>query len=164
MQTSRILNCTMQRFVRRLRGRKGEAGAALLELALTVPILAALLLGAAEFTQVEYANIEVSNAALAGVQYGAQDPIEAADTTGIGVAAQDDAPNITLGTTTVTQSCVCSNANGTVVTCGPTDCPGANSETILTVQTQATVTPLIHLPGLPSTYTVQGQAVQKVLQ
>jgi Flp pilus assembly protein TadG len=139
-------------------------GGALVELALGLPILLALLLGAVEFAQVEYASIEVSNAALAGVQYGGQGPITAADTTGIGNAAAADAPNVKLGTTTATQSCVCSNANGTVVTCGPTDCPGANSETILTVQTQATVSPVVRVPGLPATYTVHGQAIQKVVQ
>jgi Flp pilus assembly protein TadG len=160
MQTSRTLNRTAQRSTR----MKSEAGAAIVELALTMPVLVVLLLGAAEFAQLEHASIEVSNAALAGVQYGSQDPVTAADTTGIGTAAQNDAGNITLGTTTATQSCVCSNANGTTVTCGPTDCPGANSETILTVQTQATISPLVHLPGLPTSYTVHGQAIQKVLQ
>jgi Flp pilus assembly protein TadG len=142
---------------------KSEAGAAMVELALTMPVLVVLLVGAAEFAQVEHASIEVSNAALAGVQYGTQDPVTAADTTGIGTAAQNDAGNITLGTTTVSQSCVCSSG-GSTVTCGPTDCPGSNSETILTVQTQATISPLVHLPGLPTSYTVYGQAIQKVLQ
>jgi Flp pilus assembly protein TadG len=165
MQTSKSVNCEKQSLIVRLCSRiRGDKGSALVELALTVPLVTLLLVGAAEFAQVEYASIEVADAALAGVQYGALDPINAGDTTGISTAAQDDAPNITLGTTTATQTCVCSNANGTTVTCGATDCPSGTSETILTVSTQATITPLVELPGLPTTYAVHGQAAQKVLQ
>jgi Flp pilus assembly protein TadG len=163
MQTSRNPNGHKQSAIPHLKCRIGEEkGGALLELALTVPLLALLLVGAAEFARVEYAGIEVSNAAMAAAQYGAQDATTAADTTGIGTAAQNDAPNITLGTTTATTSCICSN--GTASTCQPTDCPGSNIETILTVQTQTTFDPLIHLPGLPTTYTLFGQAIQKVLE
>lgn len=139
-----------------------ERGGALIELAITVPILVLLLVGAAEFARVEYAGIEVSNAAMAGVQYGGQDATTAADTTGIQTAASNDAPDITLGTTNVSSSCICSD--GSASTCLPTDCSGSNIETILTVQTQASFDPLIHLPGIPSTFTLHGQAVQKVLQ
>ena len=163
MRTSRILNCDKQHSILRLCGRtKEEKGGALIELALTVPILVLILLGAAEFARVEYAGIEVSNAAMAGVQYGGQDAATAADITGIQTAASNDAPNITLGTTTVSHSCICSD--GSASTCLATDCSGSNIETILTVQTQATFDPLIHLPGLPTTYTLQGQAIQKVLE
>jgi len=34
----------------------------------------------------------------------------------------------------------------------------------MTVQTQATVDPGFHLVGFPTSYTLYGQAVQKVLQ
>jgi hypothetical protein len=45
-----------------------------------------------------------------------------------------------------------------------TDCKSSNIETILTVQTQASFTPAIRLPGLPTSFTLHGHAVQKVLQ
>jgi Flp pilus assembly protein TadG len=161
MHTSKNVNCEKQSLIARLCSRiRGDKGNALLELALSVPILVLLLLGAVEFAQVEYASIEVSNAALAGVQYGAQDATTAADTTGIGNAAAADAPNITLSPTTATQACICSN--GSASNCTATACPGSNPETILTVTTQATINPIVHVPGLPATYTVQGQAIQKV--
>ena len=133
-----------------------------MELALTMPLMILLLCGAAELGMVTYASIEVSNAARAGVAYGAQNPNSAGDTTGIQTAAAADAPDLTLGTTTVTTSCICSN--GSALTCQPTDCSGSNIETILTVQTQASFDPHVHLPALPTTYTLHGQAVQKVLQ
>jgi Flp pilus assembly protein TadG len=144
----------------RRKNYQSEKGGALVELALTLPVLLAMLVGAVEFTLVERAAIEVSNAAMAGVQYGTQEPTTAADVTGIGTTAQSDAPDITLLPTTATESCICSD--GSASTCLPTDCSGSNIETILTVTTSTTVTPLIHLPGLPSSYTLTGQAIQKV--
>lgn len=152
-----------QRTVCRLFVRAGdEKGQALIELALSLPILFVILIGGAEFARATYASIEVSDAALAGVKYGAQSPTAAGDTTGIQTAASNDAQDITLDTTNVSKACVCSN--GSASTCSPTDCSGSNIETILTVQTQTTFDPGIHLPGFATTYTLSGQAVQKVLQ
>lgn len=59
-------------------------------------------------------------------------------------------------------SCICSD--GSASTCLRTDCPTSHIEEILSVQTQTTFDPLIHLPGLPMTFTLHGQAIQKVLQ
>ncbi len=149
----------------RIRKRvKEEKGQALVELALTLPALVLLLVAAAEFARVSYASIEVSNAAMAAVQYGAQTANTAGDTVGIQAVAQSDALDLTSGvlTATATKSCICSN--GSASTCLSTDCSGAYIETILTVKTQATIDPLIHLPGIPNTFTLRGQAVQKVLQ
>lgn len=141
---------------------KCEAGNALVEFALTLPVLVALILGAVEMGWVTFASIEVTNAARAGASYGCQNSTSAADTTGIQNTAALDAPDIPLGTTSVSKSCMCSD--GSASTCQPTDCSGSNIETILTVNTQATVTPLFHVPGLPTTFTLQGHAVEKVLQ
>jgi Flp pilus assembly protein TadG len=144
------------------RRMRQELGQALIETAVTLPVLLMVLVGALEIGRAAYASIEVSNAALAGVQYGAQNATTAADTSGIQTAASNDAQDITLGTTTVSHSCICSNGNAS--TCQPTDCPGSNIETILTVQTQATFDPGFHLPGISGTFALNGQAKQKVLQ
>src|ERR1700734_3835484 len=71
------------------------AGGAIVELALVLPIFSALLLGSAEFARLEYASIEVSNAARAGVAYGSQSSATASDFTGMQTAATNDGPNIT---------------------------------------------------------------------
>ncbi len=163
MYNSRNRNCSRWSFIPRLLGRaRNEKGQALVELALSFPILIMIFVGAAEFARVVYASIEVSNAAMAGVSYGAQSPTTAGDTTGIQNAVANDAQDIALGTTAVSKSCICSN--GGASTCLSTDCSGSNIETILTVQTQATIDPGVHLPGFATTYTLHGQAVQKVLQ
>jgi Flp pilus assembly protein TadG len=142
--------------------RGSEARQALVEFALVMPLLTLLLIGAAELARVVYAAIEVSNAAKAAVQYGAQNVGPAADTAGMTTAAQNEAYDLTGVTVTLgPASCICSD--GAASTCQSTDCSGSHIEAILTVNTQATFDPLIHLPGLPTTFTLHGYAVQKVL-
>lgn len=144
-----------------LRKLKMERGQALIELAVAAPVLAMLLFGSMEIAKVIYASVEVSDAALAGVQYGTRNPIAAGDPSGIQNAAAADAPDLAL---IANSSLACTCSDGSASTCQPTDCPYSNIETVLTVQTQSTVNPLFHLPGLPDTFTVRGQAIQKVLQ
>jgi Flp pilus assembly protein TadG len=105
---------------------RDEGGGALVETALTLPLLVMMIAGAAEFSRVAYASLEVVSAAKAGVSYGAQ-----------------------TGGTTGALNQACSNSH---------------LEQTLTVVTQATIDPLIHLPGLPTTYTINGQASQLCLQ
>jgi len=163
MRTSRTL-LRNRRPSLRLFGRvvKEDKGQALVETALSFTLLLLLLVGAVEFARLFYASIEVSNAALAGVQYGVQSAATAGDTAGIQTAAANDAQNIALGTTTTSLSCICSN--GGASTCLPTDCSGSNIETILTVNTQASFNPGFHLPLFPTSFSLHGQAVEKVLQ
>lgn len=163
MQTSITRNRNKRRSTPPLKSNmKADGGQSLVELALTMPILIALLVGAVEFGRMAFAGIEVQNAALAGVKYGAQDTTTAADTTGIQSAASADAPDITLGTPTVSISCIC--ADGSASTCVSTDCTTSAIEKIVTVQTQASFTPLIHMLGVSGTFTLHGRAVQKVLE
>ena len=152
----------MERLWSVIRLTRGEHGGALIEAALTLPILFLLLLGATQFALVEYEAIEVRNAANAGAQYGTSSPALARDTTGIQLAARMDAANISMGTPQVSISCICSN--GAASTCANTDCSSSHIEQILTVQTQATYTPPFRWPGMPTTFTLTGVAVRKVLQ
>lgn len=137
-----------------------EGGQALVELALTWILFSVLLVGGAEFARLVYASIEVSNAAKAAVAYGARSVATAADATGMKTAASDEAANVTLDPTTVSTSYTCSDGS----TPTGTTCSTGALETILTVNTQATVDPIFHVPGLPTSYTITGQAVQKVMQ
>jgi Flp pilus assembly protein TadG len=145
-----------------------ESGQALVETAVAVVLLSTVLIGAAELARVAYAAIEVSNAARAGAQYGAQNGEDAGDTTkdgtagGIQNAAATDAGNLTNLTTTSSYTCACSD--GSASTCQPTDCANSHIEQTLTVNTQATIDPIIHLPGLPRTYTLKGRAIEKCVQ
>lgn len=142
--------------------RDSEVGGSLVETALTAPLLLTLVLGSVEFSRVAYAAIEVSSAARAGVSYGAQNGGTATDTSGITWAATHDGANVPLTVSSVSLGYICSD--GTASTGLNTDCANSNIEETVTVQTQASIAPIIHLPGLPTTYTLQGKAVQKCLQ
>ncbi len=140
-----------------------EGGQALVELALVMPIFVLLLIGAAEFARLAYASIEVSNAARAGIQYGAQNRITAMDISGMAQAAANDGSNITSLQATASNFCVCSN--GTSITCAnaAANCTARILEYVQ-VNTSAVVNPLFYCPGLPKTFTLQGQATMRVEQ
>ncbi len=141
---------------------RNETGGAIIETALTVPMLVTLLLGAVEFARVAYASIEVANAARAAVSYGAQSITTEVDSTGIQTVAANDASDLTGLTTTPTTSYIC--ADGTASTGANTDCSTSQIETILTVSTSASFSPIITIPGFRGPYTLYGRAVQKVLK
>jgi Flp pilus assembly protein TadG len=138
-------------------------GGALVELALIVPIFTVLLVGAAEFARLAYAAIEVSNAARAGVAYGSQSSSTASNLTGMQTAATNDSPNVSGLTATATEFWSCSNAPSTQSSTPPTCTTGNHLLNYVQVRTTATVDPLIHVPGLPTTYTLRGLAIMRVL-
>lgn len=147
-------------WIRRLSYNSGQS---LLETALVAPFLVVILLGAAEFGRLAYAAIEVSNAASAGARYGAQNGATASDTSGISNAAANDAGNLSGLSTTSSISCICSDGSSASCT-DNSACLTSNIEESVTVNTQVSFSPLIHLPGFPATYTLKGQAIQKCLQ
>ncbi|MGB8477540.1 MAG: TadE/TadG family type IV pilus assembly protein [Acidobacteriaceae bacterium] len=145
--------------------KRNDLGQALVELALMFPIFILLLVGAAEFGRLAYASIEVSNAARAGASYGSQNHITASDFPNIELAATTDALNVSGVTATAANSCACSS--GGTVTCSTalTSCPSpARIIEYVQVNTTGTVDPLFHYPGLPTTFTLTGQAIMRVEQ
>ncbi len=149
--------------------RSAEEGSALVELALSVPLLLLMLLGAAEFARVAYAAIEVTNAAHSAVMYAASGSSASSDRPGIGNAAAADSPNLVgtnaVSVTSVSSTCTCSDGKTTPSSCTDNStCQNAQSTmiTTVTVQTQATYSPLIHVPSSPLTFTLHGQSSQVV--
>ena len=149
--------------------RAREEGSALVELALSLPMLCLMLLGAAEFARLSYAAIEVSNAAHSGAVYAASSVGHSSDTAGISNAATIDSGDLTGGNavsvTSVTTSCSCSNTAYTPTSCSDNQtCFNNNSAmiTTVTVTTQSTYKPLIRIPGGALTFTLHGQSSQVV--
>lgn len=155
----------------------GEAGSALVETALTFPVLIAMLLGSMELGQVAYASIETMNAARAGAQYAAMNGGGFNDPSGISSAAQQDAydtytPHPTkFAVTSSTPSCSCSDGVGTCSASGAVgSSPGTYSCTsgkpivTVTVQTTATYSALFSVPGFTNSFTLHGYSQQEVLQ
>jgi Flp pilus assembly protein TadG len=143
-------------------GKNTSQGQSTLELALLLPTLIVMLIGIAEYGRFAYAAIEVSNAAHAGVQYGAQSHITAADNSGMQAAAIADAPDITVMTATASHFCICSN--GSASTCLNTDCSGNRILEYVQVNTTATVPPIFQYPIISKTLTLTGVATMRVEQ
>jgi hypothetical protein len=130
-----------------------------------MPMFTVLLAGAADFARLAYAGIEVSNAARAGVQYGAQNRITAMDIAGMKLAATNDGPDVTSMSATASNSCVCTS--GATITCAnaATACVApARTLQYVQVNTTAAVRTLFHYPGLPATFNLTGQASMRVEQ
>jgi Flp pilus assembly protein TadG len=149
---------------------RGDGGQALLETALTLPMLALMLLGAFEFSRVAYSAIEVTNAARAAAQYGAMNGGGFLDTSGMLTAANADAGNLNNGVSWAsgypTVSCSCSGTGTASCPSGKTPSGCVTSQLLVTVNVkfQYQMTPLFKVPGLPSSYTVTGTASQGLLQ
>jgi Flp pilus assembly protein TadG len=159
--------------------QREENGQALIELAVTLPLLMVIFLGAVEFARLAHMAMEVSSAAKAAAQYGSQNEAMASDINGIQQTAQQDAPyvaNTCSGFTTTVQNsgspnyqlpCTCVSS-GTPSPDPPTyaacsaSCTGYVVE-VLVVNTSATCSPLIHAPGFPKSFTLHGGAKQEVL-
>ena len=148
-----------------------EAGQSIVELALTLPILVLLLLGAVEFGRFAYFAIEISNAAKAAAQYGAQKSLTAADVSGMQAVAASDAPEVakacTNFTTTIVQpptcSCMVGGAGSSTACDGSVGCTGYIVQN-LTISTSAQCKPVIYPARFGGTLTITGRAVQEVLQ
>ena len=148
---------------------KDTLGSGVLELGLIMPAFALLLVVAAEGGRMAYFAIEVSNAARAGVAYASQSTATSTQTTAIQTAAANDAPNLTkIATLTVTPSIACQCANGTTFTtisCGTASSTCTSpSRTVkyAQVNTSAPVNSMFRFAGLPTIYTLQGQAVMRI--
>jgi len=139
-----------------------NCGQALVETALIVPFLMMILVGGVELARIEYASIEVANAAKAAVQYGAQGLGTFGDQVGMRAAAQYDSANITISNLNLRYSYACTD--GTVVSASA-DCSASSTPlTVLNVDVQANFDTLLHFPGIPSTITLHGHATQTVLE
>jgi len=152
---------------------RDDRAQALVETALSLTILTLMMLGAVEFGSMAVAATEVSNAAKVAAQYAAQSHSTASDLTGIQNAAKNEYHNpagLTLVSPTSTSGYTCTCAGtGSSTSCTNNSttspsCSGGYTEVMVTVTTQVTYTPMVHLPGLPSTFQLQGKAQQKVLQ
>jgi Flp pilus assembly protein TadG len=153
--------------------RRGEAGQALVEAAVTAPVLFLLLFGAAELARIAYTAIEVANAAQAGVEYATQNEFTMTDnpsntnmtSNGTTTSAGDDAANVSGLTTTASTGYVCSDGStaSNTSTSNPT-CPngsvGAIAIPYITVTASAKFDPLVYLPGLPSSFTLSSSATE----
>jgi Flp pilus assembly protein TadG len=170
----------LSRTLARCKGLRNDRGQALSELAIIFAFLGLpILLGTAQMGILVYDSIEVTNAANAGATYGMSTEAHAGSSSAITTAARSEAPDFpgTALTVTPTYYWACSSTiagpypiteytgtNG--LTNAQAVCPSGVNHPVpfIQVRTSATVTPLVHWPGLAKTFTVSGSAVQEVQQ
>jgi Flp pilus assembly protein TadG len=149
---------------------QSESGSAMVELAFTLPVFLLLILGTAEIANIGWASVQLNNAVHAGAQFGSQSRANAAQIAFIESATQNEAPRLTITfPTDPSQTCSCVDPSTGGPATGSTgcetlvECPSPN--VILdniTVTAQAVVTPLVHYPGLPASYTLHASATMGV--
>jgi hypothetical protein len=141
-----------------------ESGQSLLELAILTPILLLLVIGIIEVGRFAYYSIEVTNAARAAVQYGAQSLADSKDSVGLQQAALNDASDLTGVNVNPSVLCACSESPSTYFAiCPAIGCSG-HPVVFIQVDTTANISPLFHYPGFPSTFTANGHAIMRVAQ
>jgi Flp pilus assembly protein TadG len=143
--------------------RRGRCtrGSAAVELAVSLPLLAVVLLGTIDFGRLFYRTMAVTHATRAGAQYGGQSVGMAADHTGMETAATNAATDIPSGfSATATHFCTCFlSGTETAIVCTAA-CTGQRR-----VYTQVTGTAnfsmLVNYPGMPHTVSITRVVVMR---
>src|ERR1035437_3833748 len=118
------------------RRRWAERGQSYVELAFALPVLAIILVVAADFGRLFYTYVEVINAARAAAQYGSNSVITAADSTGMIAAAKQDGVNVANLSVTASQ-CTCGTATSSVPACSSNYCTNDPQGNYVVVNAQA---------------------------
>ena len=140
-----------RRTCRRLLPWSSGRGQALVELALTAPVLIILVLGAIDFGRVYFSQVAVTNAAQNGAAYASQSATSAADTAGIKAAATADTSNL-LNTSAT-------NPEVTVLTGND-----AQGRLYADVKVHYTFTTIFPWPGLADSFSVDRTVRARVAQ
>jgi Flp pilus assembly protein TadG len=148
------------------RSVRSEAGNALVELAVALPLLVLTLIGTADFARVFYTSIELTNAARAGAQYGAASIANSSNVPNMQTTATSSV-NITGLNAVAAQLCQCFTAAGvpgSIVSCTlAAPCSGGTHRVMtVTVTTTKTFTTLVNYVGIPSSLALIRSATLRV--
>ncbi len=136
-----------------------DEGSSLVELALVMPMLVFLMVGAIDFGQAYYVSIEVTSAAEAGASYGVINPT---DTAGMASAATLDAVDVPAMAASATWGCECSDGTNATVNCSSVPACTANLIDYVDVNTSVTFQPMLTYPGIPSNLALNGHSRMRV--
>ncbi len=142
---------------------RSQKGAALIELAIVVPMLVLLLVGLIEMGRYLAFTVRLSNAAHAGVQYGAQNINQAGSTDVANAACNDSGFSCTSSTpkpghTAPPDTVLITSA----LTCTSKTSPCPAGSLILQVNASGTFQPLLNVPVFNSMASISAQAKQQV--
>ena len=126
-----------------------ERGGAMVELAVALPFLLLLAIGAVDYGRIHKTTILVANAARAGAQYGAQNTALSGDNAGMISAARNDAGDAAL---IVVPSRFCKCPDGSSPSCSGGLCGTFGApEVFVKDSVKKTATMILRYPGLPQT-------------
>lgn len=137
-----------------------ESGSALIEVAFALPLLALLLGGTVDYGLYTERKMQAVEAANAAAAYGAL-PGNQLNTSGITTAAQTASPSLTSISVSPTYFWTCTPGGSHVTNTSICSGYGTPIQYVL-VMTSATISAPMPLPGLGSSFTVNGQATYRV--
>ena len=154
LQRGRRLNGS--RLKRACARARGEEGSQMIELALVMPLLLAVFVGAVDFGRAYFLSMEVASAAQAGAMYGITNP---ADTAGMQSAAAADAPDLPGMTPTATYGTECADGTSPALANNtpPSSCPNGVVQYV-EVDTTASYQPILYYPGFASAFTLTSKS------
>ncbi len=154
-----------------------RSGAAAVELALVLPLLAGIILPMADFGVGAYDKMRVQNAAAAGAQYALEHGFTSSSITTAVQDATSLGSNVTLSPSPV-EACYCTTSSALAPPPSDTTAPappctsgacsdGSTPGTYVTVSTTYTYTPILNysvagITSIPSTITLTGAAVVRI--
>ena len=139
---------------------KSQSGVAAIEMAVATPLIILMLMGTIDFGRVYYTAVTVSNAARAGVSYGALDPSHADNLEKMEEVAESEARNISPDKVVAENFCECKD--GSTADCEDDDsCKDGSMRVFVKVTVQKTFKTIVGYPGIPETVTLTRDAIMR---
>jgi Flp pilus assembly protein TadG len=139
--------------------RRNARGSAVVEFALTAPLLLLLTAGVLDIAMLLRTAASAADAARSGAQYGSRSSVAASDTAGIRAAALNASPGISGLTVTPAKACRC--ADGSAVSCSG-NCASGSMRVYVQVTVQSTAPTIFRYADLPFTGEVTSTASMRV--
>lgn len=137
-----------------------------IELALVLPLIAGMIIPLTDLGMAAYTKMEVQNAAQAGADYALKNAQAGFNATNIGTAVTSATGLSGVSANPApSQSCACiSGATITDTTAPPcsTGCASGNEGVYVTVNAQASYTPLFPYPTIPSAITFNATSTVRI--
>ena len=143
--------------------RRSEAGTAIVEFAIVLPLMVLVMVGTVDFARIFYAANVVSQAVRSGAQYGVR-AAKSTDYAGMQDAATNAASDLTGFTATASRLCECTGSPGTPIACGssPQCQNGQRKLTYVKVVGNYTFTMIFGFPAVPSSIPISRTAWMQV--
>jgi Flp pilus assembly protein TadG len=142
--------------------KRSESGSSTAELALVLPVMIGLLLGALDYARVFYYAQAVTHAVTVGAMYGAQSLTNSQDSAGMVSAATTAATDISGFSATAARSCKCWSASAGTETAMGTCTSTCTSPSVVriyvTVNGTGVFNTFVNYPGIPSSVTINRSA------